>query len=230
MSLKNPYQNISFENDCFLFKNLNDNERQKLLQISRLKTLSKQQYLAMQDSPSDKLFNIASGVAAVEKVSSSGRKQIMAFLFPGDFVGLSHFDTYEYSIRSLTDLTTYEFKRNDLTSLAETLPTLKVNLNEIYSLILSLSLEQVYLLGQLKACERVCFLITQLLKRIPEANADKLDFPMTRTDIADYLGLTVETVSRSFSQLKRDGVISTISPNSISILQQETLEALAAID
>jgi CRP/FNR family transcriptional regulator len=230
MLLNPPYQNINFEHNSFLFKNLNNDERQKLLQISRLKTQSKQQYLVMQDTPSNKLFNIVSGVAAVEKISSSGRKQIIAFLFSGDFVGLSHFDTYEYSIRSITEVTAYEFKRDNLSALAEELPTLKENLEEIYSLILSLSLEQVYLLGQLKACERVCFLITQMLKRIPEASAEQLDFPMTRTDIADYLGLTVETVSRSFSQLKRDGVISSMSPNSICILQQETLETLASID
>ncbi|MDO7085366.1 helix-turn-helix domain-containing protein [Pseudocolwellia sp. AS88] len=230
MSLNIPYQSVNFENDCLLFHDLTQNNREQLLQISRLKTLSKQQYLVMQTTPADKLFNIVSGVATVEKISSNGRRQVISFLFPGDFVGLSHSDTYEYNIKSLSDLTVYEFKRKDLSSLSEKIPRLKMNLKNIDSLVLSIALEQVYLLGQLKAYERICFLLNQLLKRIPDASPEKIELPMSRNDIADYLGLTVETVSRSISQLKRDGVISTLSPNCICILKLDTIEELAATD
>lgn len=230
MQLSSPYKSVSFENECPLFKNMSDYEREKLSQSSRLKVLSKQQYLFMQHSPSDRVFNIASGVGTVEKISSSGRRQILAFIFPGDFVGLSHSENYEYAVKSLSSLTAYEFKRSNLFALSEELPTLRANLKEIRSLVLALTLDQVYLLGQLKAYERVCFMLKQLLARIPGARPDRIELPMTRVDIADYLGLTVETVSRSLSQLKRDGLISTLSPNAIRILKLEAVEELADID
>lgn len=230
MPLTSPYQNVRFNNECPLFHDLNEYEQEKLSQNSRLKTLAKQQYLIMQTTPSDKLFNIVSGVGTVEKISCSGRRQIMAFIFPGDFVGLSHSDTYEYSVKSLSELTAYEFKRQDLQALSEELPHLKSNIKEIRSLVLSLTLDQVYLLGQLKAYERVCYLLKQLLNRIPGANPAHIELPMTRADIGDYLGLTVETVSRTMSQLKRDGVISILSPHSVSILKLDVIEEMADIE
>lgn len=230
MQLSSAYKNVSFEQECPLFKNMNEYERRKLSQSSRLKVLSKQQNLFMQHSSSDRLFNIASGVGTVERISSNGRRQILAFIFPGDFVGLSHSSHYEYGVKSLSGMTAYEFKRNTLFTLSEELPTLKNNLREIRSLVLALTLEQVYLLGQLKAYERVCFMLKQLLQRIPGARPDRIELPMTRVDIADYLGLTVETVSRSLSQLKRDGVISTLSPNAIQILKMDAVEEFADIE
>ena len=230
MQLSSAYQDISFEHDCPLFKNMHEYEREKLSQHARLRVLSKQQNLFMQHSPSDRLFNIASGVGTVEKISSNGKRQILAFIFPGDFVGLSHSSHYEYGVKSISAMTAYEFKRNTLLALSEELPTLKTNIRDIRSLVLALTLEQVYLLGQLKANERVCFMLKQLLQRIPGARPDRIELPMTRVDIADYLGLTVETVSRSMSQLKRDGVISTISPNAVKILKMDAVEELADIE
>ena len=127
-------------------------------------------------------------------------------------------------------MTAYEFKHSSLVQLAEELPTLRTNLKDIRSLLLDLTLKQVYLLGQLKAYERVCFMLKQLLQRIPGARPDRIELPMTRVDIADYLGLTVETVSRSISQLKRDGLITSESPNTISILKLDAVEELADLD
>jgi CRP/FNR family transcriptional regulator len=230
IQLSSPYKNVSFENDCPLFRNMSEYEQQRLSQSSRLKVLSKQQYLFMQHSPSDRVFNISSGAGTVEKISSSGRRQILAFIFPGDFVGLSQSDNYEYGVKSLSGMTAYEFKRNNLFTLSEELPTLEANLKEIRSLVLALTLNQIYLLGQLKAYERVCFMLKELLQRIPGARPDRIELPMTRVDIADYLGLTVETVSRSLSQLKRDGLISTLSPNAIRILKLDAVEKLADIE
>lgn len=230
MQLSSTYKNVSFENDCPLFRNMDEYERNRLSQFSRLKVLSKQQYLFMQHTAADRVFNIASGVGILEKIASNGRRQILAFIFPGDFVGLAHSEHYEYGVKSLTPMTAYEFKHSSLVQLAEELPTLRTNLKDIRSLLLDLTLKQVYLLGQLKAYERVCFMLKQLLQRIPGARPDRIELPMTRVDIADYLGLTVETVSRSISQLKRDGLITSESPNTISILKLDAVEELADLD
>ncbi|MEP4892326.1 MAG: helix-turn-helix domain-containing protein [Aliiglaciecola sp.] len=227
--LSSPYKSVSFGDDCMLFKGMNKCELDRLSKSARLKVLTKQQYLFMQHAPSDRLFNIVSGVGIMEKVSNNGRRQIFAFVYPGDFIGLSNAENYQYGVKSLSNLTVYEFKRQNLFTLADELPTLGGNLKEIRSVVMSHTFEQVYLLGQLKAYERVCFMLKQLLNRLPGAKPSNIELPMTRTDIADYLGLTVETVSRTLSQLKADGLISIISPNTISILNLKAVEELANI-
>ncbi|GAB2693355.1 helix-turn-helix domain-containing protein [Aliiglaciecola sp. 3_MG-2023] len=228
VQLSSPYKSISFGDDCLLFKQMSKCELDRLSKSARLRVLTKQQYLFTQHAPSDRLYNIVSGVGIMEKVSENGRRQIFTFVYPGDLIGLSNTEKYSYGVKSLSNLTVYEFKRQNLLALAEELPTLGANLREIRSDVTTHTFEHVYLLGQLKAYERVCFMLIQLLNRLPGAKPDKIDLPMTRTDIADYLGLTVETVSRTFSQLKRDGLISITSNNTISILNLESIEDLAS--
>ena len=222
--------NTIFQNDCPLFRDLSDIELQKLADHAKLKVLDKHQYLCMQHSPSDRVFNIASGTAVVERISNDGRRQILAFVFPGDFVGLTNSDRFEYGIKCLTGTTAYEFKRQALFNLGEELPKLKANVKSIRALVLAHTFDQVYLLGQKKAHERVCFLLLHLLQRMPGATQMHIELPMTRLDIADYLGLTVETVSRSMSKLKKEGLITTPTPNSIRILDFEAVQDLADIE
>ncbi|WP_342806255.1 helix-turn-helix domain-containing protein [Alteromonas sp. M12] len=230
VQLTSPYKSISFGDDCLLFKHMSKPDLDCLSNSARLKVLAKQQYLFMQHVPSDRLYNIVSGVGIMEKIASNGRRQIFAFVYPGDFIGLSNSDSYQYGVKSLSNLTVYEFKRQHLLALSEELPTLGENLKEIRSVVMSHTFEQVYLLGQLKAYERVCFMLKQLLNRLPGAKPEKIELPMTRTDIADYLGLTVETVSRTLSQLRGDGLISVISPNTISILNLKAVEEMGSIN
>ncbi|WP_317928555.1 Crp/Fnr family transcriptional regulator [Halioxenophilus sp. WMMB6] len=218
-----------FQNDYPLFRDLSEAELPLLADQAKLKVLDKQQYLCMQHSPSDRVFNIASGSAVVERISNDGRRQILAFVFPGDFVGLSNSDRFEYGIKCLTGTTAYEFKRQNLFDLSEKLPTLKANIKNIRALVLSLTFDQVYLLGQKKAHERVCFLLLHLLQRLPGATQMHLELPMTRADIADYLGLTVETVSRSMSKLKKEGLITLPTPNAVRIVDLEAVQELADI-
>jgi len=96
--------------------------------------------------------------------------------------------------------------------------------------ILAHTLDQVFALGQKKAHERVCFLLKQLSSWQPSQQAHRLELLMTRQDIADYLGLTIETVSRAFGKLKREGVIDIYSAHTVEILDRDTVEALALAD
>jgi CRP/FNR family transcriptional regulator len=219
-----------FDTHSALFKDLSEQELQILSKQSKLKVLAKQQYLCTQHSPADNVFNIASGTAVVERISCDGRRQILAFLFPGDFVGLSNSDHLEYAVKSLTDMTAHQFNVSSLRKIADESPTLENNLKTIQGKVLSVVLDQLCLLGQKKAHERLCFLLVHLLARMPNADPNNLELPMTRLDIADYLGLTVETVSRSMTKLKQEGLISITNPNALSILDLEEVEALGDIE
>lgn len=96
--------------------------------------------------------------------------------------------------------------------------------------ILAHTLDQVFALGQKKAHERLCFLLKQLCDRIPAQRDHLIELAMTRQDMADYLGLTIETVSRAFGKLKREGVIDIYSAHTVEILDRATIEELALAD
>ena len=225
----NPVTPSVMSNHYLLFKNLNSNEVREIARYSRVRNQERHQYLCTQNSPSDRVFNIISGVAMVERISSTGRRQILSFVFSGDFVGLSNSPNFEYGIRCLSGTSVCEFKRQELYELSERIPTLKANLKYIRAMVQQITYDQLYVLGQMSAYERLCFFIIELLKRSPDALGSCIELPMTRADIADYLGLTVETVSRSLSKLKRDKLIETPTANSVQILDRAELEAVANI-
>ena len=217
-------------NDCALFHALNNDEMEMIASIARQKDMVSHQYLFHQHSPANRVYNVIEGTAMVERTSSSGRRQILGFLFPGDFIGLTHSNYFEYSVKSLSKAKLCEFQREQLFALSEKLPNLKSNVEQISANVLARALDQIYILGQKKAHERLCFLFIQMLERMPGATPQQIDLPMTRQDIADYLGLTIETVSRSFAKLKQEGLIATPSPQRLQILDLEQTESLASAE
>lgn len=219
--------NFMFDSHCALFQNLTASELNTLGQYAKLKVLAKQQYLCSQQSESSYVFNIATGSAVIEKIACDGRRQVLAFLFPGDYVGLSNSGHFEYGVKSLSHLTAHQFKYQTLAKLATEIPTLDSNLKVISNRVMTRVMEQLYLLSQKKAHERLCFLFLHLLERMPNANPNHLELPMARQDIADYLGLTVATVSRSMTKLKQEGLIQIHSPTLISILDIDTIQEMA---
>ena len=162
----------------------------------------------------------------VERSSPSGRRQILAFIFPGNFVGFTHNDFFEYSVQSLTPVRLAEYSRHDFIALTEDIPRLKKNIDTITSNVMLRLFDQLFALGQKKAHERVCFLLQQLKERYG-GNALNFDLVMTRQDIADHLGLTLETVSRAFTRLQKEGVIKISSAHQVEILQPDILFELA---
>lgn len=219
-----------FETNCALFDGLSSVELEKIAQHSKLKVMAKQQYLCAQHAPMQYLYCISTGVAATERISSEGRRQVLSFLFPGDLIGVTKGEQYDYSVKCLRSLTAHQLPRSRLFELSKTIPSLEHNINGIRGVVVSQMLDQLYLLGQKKAHERICYLLTHLLGRMPGATVDHIELPMTRLDIADYLGLTVETVSRSITKLKQEGLIAITDINAIAILDLDAIEELADID
>ncbi len=212
-----PPSTANFGREHHLYNGLNDGELRQLANFAKLRIRSPQQYLFTQHTPAELAFNLVSGAALVERMSNSGRRQVLAFLFPGDFVGFTNSDFFEVGVKALTELTAYEFNQQKLLTLADTTPRLKQNIKKISANVLARALDQIYILGQKKADERICFLALQLLERMPGSTQEHIELPMTRQDMADYLGLTVETVSRSLAKLKQEGIISTPSRHLLQI-------------
>lgn len=174
------------------------------------------------------VYNVSRGYVRLFKLLPDGRRQITGFLAPGDFLGLAARKTYAYSAEAITDTDLCRFKASDLEALFEEMPAVRERLFEIANDELAAAQEQMLCLGRKTAKEKVAsFLIAQL--RHGAGCGDKgatFDLPMSRSDIADYLGLTIETVSRTFTALREEGLIELPTTHRVSIPEIDALEAV----
>ncbi len=154
-------------------------------------------------------YNITAGYARLCKLLPDGRRQIMGFPTRGHFLGLAVTTTYGFSVEAITPLRLCRFSRAKLRAVINDFPQFESRLLETAVHELVVAQGQMLLLGRKTARERLAsFLMSELVTQ--EACAcprNHVHLPMTRADIADYLGLTIETVSRSFSRLKTDRLI-----------------------
>lgn len=159
--------------------------------------------------PADYLFNITEGVVKVYRLLPDGRQQVTGFLFQGDFLGLSPENPYAFSAEAVTHVRYCRFRREALYQLLEDFPKVEKRLLAIASNELAASQEQIVLLGRKTARERLASFLLMVSRRMVRLGKreDVIALPMTRLDIADYLGLTVETVSRVFTQFRKEGLI-----------------------
>jgi CRP/FNR family transcriptional regulator len=175
-------------------------------------------------------FNITEGAVKVYKLMPDGRRQITGFLFAGDLLGLAVNDTYTYSAEALTSVTVCQFPRRQLERLLDEFPKMEKRLLAIASNELAAAQEQMVLLGRKTAQERIASFLLMLACREERRGVSigTLHLTMTRTDIADYLGLTTETTSRVFTAFKRRGWIELESGNRVVLADRDTLEELAS--
>lgn len=176
------------------------------------------------------LFNVTGGVVKLYKLLPDGRRQITGFLFPGDFLGLAVNDQYGYSAEAVEPVRLCRFPRQPLERIMERYPHMKARLFTMASNELAAAQDQMLLLGRKTARERIASFLLQLQgsakRRGQPANPIRL--PMNRGDIADFLGLTTETVSRTISAMKRSGVIALREGGNVDVRDQTGLDAIAA--
>lgn len=213
-----------------IYSGLRDEERTRVDDLAVQKGLQANAYLIHQHSEASYIYMLEKGVLIMERSSASGRRQVMAFIYPGNFIGIAQNEYYEFSVKALTDARLREIPAKAFITLQDEMPTLKENVRRIGGNILAHTLDQVFALGQKKAHERICFLLQQLQDRKGGNPASMIDLVMTRQDIADYLGLTIETVSRAFSKLKREGIINIHSAHTVEILRPDDVREMALSD
>ncbi|MEH6586076.1 MAG: Crp/Fnr family transcriptional regulator [Halioglobus sp.] len=194
------------------------------------RNLDSADYLFHQHTPARSVYVLEEGILMMERSSSTGRRQVMAFMQPGNFIGIPHNQHYDYTVSALRRSRVREIPLKPFVELQDEISRLKENVRGIGGNILAHTLDQVFALGQKKAHERVCFLLKQLSDRAATPGTRSLDLVMTRQDIADYLGLTIETVSRAFGKLKREQVIEIYSAHTVEILDMEAVEEMALAD
>jgi len=173
-------------------------------------------------------LNIIDGSVKIYKLMPDGRRQITGFLFAGDLLGLAVNDVYTYSAEALTPVTVCRFPRRQLERLLDDFPKMEKRLLAMASNELAAAQEQMMLLGRKTAHERVASFLLMLARRERRfgRSAAAVDLSMTRTDIADYLGLTTETASRVFTSLKKRGWIE-LAGSKVTLSDRDALDELA---
>jgi len=178
------------------------------------------------------VYNLTAGVLRLSKLLPDGRRQIAGFPFPGDFLGITMEDEHAFTAEAITPATLCQFSRARFDGFVDTHPLLERRLYTIAAHELAAARQQVVLLGRKTAAERVAsFLLMLDARRISSGSGEKLDgfitLPMSRVDIADYLGLRIETVSRELSALKASRLIRLTTTQTIRFVDRERLEQLA---
>lgn len=212
-----------------LFINVDESIVAHLERASTVRSLEPHSYLFDQYSEARGVYVLEEGVIMIERSSAAGRRQILGFSYPGDFIGLTHNDFFEYSVQSLTRAAVREFPMREFMRHSDESPALKSNVNRIGGSVFSHAIDQVFALGQKKAHERVCYLLLEICKRGVGPDDTTIELPMTRQDIADYLGLTMETVSRAMRRLRNDGIIEIEGSQTIKLLQPDTVGQLGSV-
>lgn len=175
------------------------------------------------------LFELVEGVLRIFKIMADGRRVITGFLYPGDLVGVSLRNHYLYSAEAVTAVRLRRFSRRAFEDTVGSSPELRPLLLARLCDEMAAAQDQMVLLSCKNAEERLCsFLLRQLQrKRKQDRSCSVVDLPMTRLDIADYLGLTIETVSRTMTRLTNKGIVGPAGRHSIRILKARTLAHLA---
>ena len=179
--------------------------------------------------PADSFFNLTAGSAKLFKLMADGRRQITGFAARGHFLGLAVSTTYAFSAEAIAPVRLCRFSRSRVFRLLGDFPALERRLLERAATELVAAQEQMLLLGRKTARERVASFLHAQSAAQPCGRARlNLDLPMSRGDIADYLGLTIETVSRTLSRLRGEGLIEIPTVTAVLIRDPARLAALAA--
>ena len=172
----------------------------------------------------DHWYRIVSGTVRVCKLLADGRRHIAEFWFSGDCFGLENAPARSFAAEAVEDVVVMRYPRAATERVIEETPGLGRWLREIMLHDLATARERMLLLGRKSAPERVASFLLELFDRKDGAKA--VELAMSRNDIADYLGLTIETVCRVLSSLKRHGAIAIPSPHRIELRNREAIEAL----
>jgi len=214
---------------------LNKDELEVLNSIGRRRTLSAGESLFWEGEDSVLVANVIDGVLKLATGTEDGREQIVGVVYPSEFIGRPFGGTTNHGVTALTEARVCVFNRRDFDAFAREHPGLEHKLLERTLSELDRTRDWMVLLGRKSASEKVASFLLELTERLTPAGCEvsfdasprRFTLPFSRQQIADVLGLTIETVSRQFTRLKNEGLIDLPSRREVTVLDQEGLIAEA---
>jgi CRP/FNR family transcriptional regulator len=190
-----------------------DVELARLNKIKFYKTYSAGQSIALRGDALDVVASVVTGTATLERVIEDGRTQMVGLLLPSDFIGRPGRETLQYDVTAVSDVTLCCFMRKPFETLLLEVPHVQERLLQMALDELDAARDWMLLLGRKTAREKIASLLMLIAKRTinidGEAMGDTpcIELPISRETMSNFLGLTIETVSRQFTGLRKDGVI-----------------------
>ncbi|MEM8597172.1 MAG: Crp/Fnr family transcriptional regulator [Pseudomonadota bacterium] len=190
-----------------------EDEIARLEQLKYYRTFAPGQEIAAAGENTNFLGSVVEGVVALSKTMADGRRQMVGLMFPSDFIGRPMREAPPYDAVAVTQVRLCMFPRQRFEALLLQTPSLERRLLEMMLDELDAARDWMLLLGRKTAREKIATFLLIIARRVAlggkRDGVDGLEFelPITREAMADYLGLTIETVSRQFTNLRKDGVI-----------------------
>lgn len=182
-----------------------------LEKIKSYRTYAAGETILWRGEPLAFVASVVTGVASLSKTLEDGRTQMVGLLLPSDFIGRPGRKQVEFDVVATTEITLCQFARKPFEALIEDTPHVAQRLMELALDELDAARDWMILLGRKTAREKIATFLELLARRTEKAQGSpkvEIEMPMTRDQIANFLGLTLETVSRQLNALKKDGVIS----------------------
>lgn len=181
-----------------------------------------------QNDPAEHVYRILGGTVRLCRYMPDGRRHIIDFLMPGDLMGFVEDADLPVSAEAVNDVTLIAFPRACFDRLAQGSADVRRQLLCHLSASLLTAQHHMFVLGCQKSKERVASFLLRLADRMDLGRGDRLDLAMSRQDIADHLGLTIETISRSITALRSEGAILVPGTHQVVLRDMVALRLLAA--
>jgi CRP/FNR family transcriptional regulator len=213
---------------------LDDTELASLNAIGRRRALQAGEPLIWEGDDSILVANVIDGILKLSTGTEDGREQIVGVVYPADFIGRPFGATTRHSVTALTDARVCVFARADFDRFAGEHPALEHKLLQRTLSELDRTRSWMLLLARKSAEEKIATFLLDMSERLAQSDCegaegplDRFDLPFSRQQIGDVLGLTIETVSRQMTKLRRDGVIDLPTRRAVKILDRTELAAIA---
>lgn len=187
--------------------------------------------LAHEGAPRREVYTLTRGMMRRVRLLADGRRLVAGFILPGDFIGFSSGSHYRHTIEAVTECALCAFSMQEMKTLCKQLPELESGLLEHACTELDATRSGLMTLARLNPAERLAHFLIEIgeRQRLRGGSATEIALPMTRTDIADYLGLTIETVSRSFTRLRREDIIGLDGAHHVTLLDVAKLREMSGV-
>ncbi len=207
-------------------------EIERLDQIKYYKSFAAGEPILWRGDPLSFVASVVKGVATLSKTMEDGRIQMVGLLMPSDFIGRPDRKVIEFDVVAATDVTLCCFHRVPFEKLLTTVPHVSERLLEIALDELDAARDWMLLLGRKTAREKIASFIEMMVRRqhIVGVSHEPLVLPLTREEISNYLGLTLETVSRQLNALKKEGVLRFTDRRRFQVIDIAALHAASGND
>jgi CRP-like cAMP-binding protein len=207
---------------------LSDAQRGQLMRRAAVRDFRARAMVYSAGAPATSVFVIGEGVVKSYRDLASGRRRIAAFLFPRDLFGLAEAGHYVNSVQTITPVRAYEIPVDALTDLFQREPGIELQFLCKIVHVLREAQHHAIIIGRRDAVGRLAMLLRLLQKQSLAHGRTNIALPMSRSDIANYLGLSLEAVSRASRRLERQGIVEFVGLHEARVLDRPRFEAIAA--